>query len=403
MARPLGTRAVSVASTGPPGPRVLLVVNADWYFLSHRLSLARALRDAGATVLVATGAERGPASDITREGFEYHELALNRRSLAPWRELRTLAMLAGLYRRLQPDLVHHLTIKPVIYGSLAARLAGVTRVVNTIPGLGYMFTGQGGVGRLRASAALRLYQAAFVATPGRVIFQNADDMRLLTSRGAVRKDLAVVIRGSGVDLDQFSPVDEPPGTPVVMLAARLLWDKGVGEFVEAARLLRERRVACRMVLVGAPDPSNPRQVPQTQVEDWARDGIVEWWGQREDMAAVLAQATLVALPSYREGLPRVLIEAAATARAIVGADAAGTRDVVRHGINGLLVPVRDARALAGAIGELLDNPARRQQMGAAGRRIAVDEFSTDTVNRQTLALYRELLGARWPAGARGAA
>jgi glycosyltransferase involved in cell wall biosynthesis len=261
-----------------------------------------------------------------------------------------------------------------------------------------MFTGNGRAGSLRARIAMTLYRAAFRARPGRVIFQNADDMRLFTSNRIVRPDLAAVIRGSGVDLEQFPSQAEPTGTPVVMLAARLLWDKGVGEFVEAARRLRARGVLCRMVLVGTPDPSNPRQVPQEQVEAWAREGIVEWWGQRTDMPTVLALSTLVVLPSYREGLPRVLIEAAASGRAMIAADAPGSREVVQHGVTGLLVPVRDAGALADAIGDLLTDAPLRTRLAVAARRLAVDEFAATSVNRRTLAIYREMLGPRWPTG-----
>jgi glycosyltransferase involved in cell wall biosynthesis len=268
--------------------------------------------------------------------------------------------------------------------------------VNAISGLGYAFTPDRGARWLRPLVTA-WYRVALAHPRSRTIFQNHDTYRQFVEGGWIRRERAALIRGSGVDCDLFRPTPEPTGRPVVMLAARMLWDKGIREFVEAARLLRDAAAGTRFVLVGAPDSGNPRSVPRAQLEAWARDAGVEWWGHREDMPAVLAAATLVVLPtSYPEGTPKILVEAAACGRAIIASDAPGCREVVRHDVNGLLVPVRDGAALARAIETLVAAPALRARFGQAGRAIAVAEFSDRLVVRETLALYRELLGGGWP-------
>jgi glycosyltransferase involved in cell wall biosynthesis len=383
--------------------RVLIVVNAEWYFLSHRLALARALRDHGYEVAVAATVERGRRSAIESEGLRFLPLHLRRRSVNPLREAATLLELVRLYRRERPDLVHHVTIKPVVYGSLAARRTGVPAVVNTIPGLGHTFRAGGVCANGLRWAVSFGYRVALADRRVRVIFQNPDDRDLFVTRRIVTEDRARVIRGSGVDVCGFSPSHEPTGVPVVLLASRLLWDKGVGDFVEAARRLRARGQPSRFVLVGAPDQENRRAVSEATLRDWANEGTVEWWGLRDDMPSVLRAATIVALPTfYREGTPKILLEAAACGRPIVATDVPGCREIVRPGENGLLVPPRDAGALADALAALLADKELRARMGARGREIAVAEFSEDVVISQTLAVYGEVLGARWPEGGRGA-
>jgi glycosyltransferase involved in cell wall biosynthesis len=380
-------------------PRILLVVNVDWYFLSHRLPLARALRDAGCEVVVATGVERGCREAIEREGFRFVPLKLQRHLTAPWRELASAWELIRLYRRERPRLVHHVAIKPVIYGSLAARVTGVPIVINTIPGLGYTFLGVGLRGRVLRRAVSVAYRVALASRRVRVIFQNPDDRDLFVERHLVPAGRAALIRGSGVDVRAFSPSEEPPGDPMVLLAARLLWDKGVGEFVEAARQLRGRGQACRFVLVGVPDEENPKPVPEATLRAWSAEGIVEWWGLRDDMASVVRQASVVALPTYyREGIPKILLEAAASGRPIVTTDVSGCREIVRDGEDGLLVPPRDASALAEAIATLLHDRSLRERMGRRGREIAVSKFSEEAVMAATLSVYRDALGHDWPQG-----
>ena len=329
---------------------------------------------------------------IRSHGFAFHPIPISRRGMHPLVEVRSILALLKLYRKLSPDIVHHVTIKPVLYGGIAARMVGVRTVVNAVTGLGYSF-----ISRSFKTAILRrfiktTYRFALRQPRMRVIFQNPDDMNLFETEGLVQSQDAVLIRGSGVDMAAFAPCPEPAGMPVVVLASRMLWDKGIGEFVEAARILHDQGISARFVLVGAPDSGNPSTIPQIQLETWQKAMLVEWWGSRVDMPQVFAESHIVCLPSrYGEGVPKVLIEAAACARAIVTTDAPGCREIVRHEENGLLVPLSDASALAKALQRLIENPALRVQMGKRGREIAVADFSLETVIDETLRVYRDLL------------
>ena len=376
------------------GIRVLLVTNQDWFFLSHRLALARALRDGGNEVVVVAG-DTGKGEAVRRAGFHFTPLPISRAGVDPRRELGTVTFLARLYRRLRPDLVHHVSLKAVLYGSLAARFAGDVAVVNTLSGLGYAFTSREARARLARLFVHLLCRVTLTRPRSCTIFQNPEDRDDFVRLGLVPAARAGVIRGSGVDCSVFRPAPEPPGDPIVMLPSRMLWDKGVQEFVDAARSIRSHGGKARFVLVGAPDYGNPRAVPAAQLEAWGQDGAVEWWGHREDMPAVLSQAGIVVLPTaYGEGVPKVLIEAAACGRPIVTSDARGCREIARAGVNGLLVAPGDSPGLARAIDILLASPDLRRQFGAAGREIALAEFTEETVVAQTLAVYRDLLDTR---------
>jgi len=382
---------------------ILYVVNEGRFFLSHRLPLARAAQAAGYRVAVAVP----PSADdqaIREAGFELHGLALDRRSLNPVKALDTLLALRRLYRRLQPDLVHHITIKPVILGSLAARLARVPAVVNAVPGLGYVFVRKGALGAALRVAVRLAYRLALRAPRTRVIFQNPDDRGAFLRWGLVRAADVRLIRGSGVDTEVFRPSPEPPpeaGPPVVLLASRLLWDKGVGEFVAAARCLQADGVEAEFALVGEPDPGNPSSIAREQLEAWVQSGAVQWWGRQDDMPAVYAMSHIVCLPSaYGEGVPKGLIEAAACARPIVTTDIPGCREIVRDGVNGLLVAPRDAEALAAALRRLIEAPALRAELGAKGRELAVGEFSEQEVTGETLLVYDRLLAGPTAPGPR---
>jgi glycosyltransferase involved in cell wall biosynthesis len=372
--------------------RLVFVVPELRYFLSHRMPLARAARAEGWSVAVA-----GPASPLRErledEGIGVHEIALPRSRNGPITEARGVLALARLYRAVRPTLVHHVAIKAVLYGSIAARFVGVPRVVNAIAGLGWSFTGDGLAARVARFGVTNGFRYALAHPRSLVIFQNPDDRATFVDRGVVAPDRVTLIRGAGVDIDTFVPTPVPTGIPIVLTMSRMLRDKGIVELVAASALLRERGVRCRMVLCGDPDPGNPTSIDGRQLDAWVREGLVEWWGHRSDQAAVLVQSTIVALPSYREGLPKALIEAAAAGRPIVTTDVPGCRDVVRHGVNGLLVPARDAGALADAIARLLADREGRERMGAAGREIAVREFSEAQVVAQTMRVYRELLGS----------
>ncbi|NHA15449.1 glycosyltransferase family 4 protein [Thioalkalivibrio sp. XN279] len=372
--------------------RILFVVNAPEFFFSHRLPLALAARQAGFDVQVATGP--GEAGEITNLGFAHHKIPLSRSGKNPLAELHSLWALFWLMRRLKPDLVHLVTIKPVLYGGLIARLVRVPAVVAAISGLGWVFVDSGRKVRLVRKAVKALYRLALGHGNIRVIFQNPDDRGVLVELGAVGEQQTVLIRGSGVAMSGYPVYPEPQGTVVVSFAARLLRDKGVLEFVDAARLLIARGLNVRFWLIGAADPGNPSSVTDQDLAGWRDEGMVEVLGHRADIPALFAQSSIVVLPSYREGLPKVLIEAAACGRPVVTTHAPGCRDAIEPDQTGLLVPVRDPLALANAIQKLIEDPDLRQRMGEAGRALAERAFAIEHVVDAHLAVYRVLLSAK---------
>lgn len=370
--------------------RLLFVVNNPAFFMSHRLPVAQAAQRAGYDVHVAT--MDGPAvADIVALGMTHHVIPMTRSGKHPLQELGTLLALLRLFRRLRPRVVHLVTIKPVLYGGIAARLARVPGMVAAISGLGFVFLSNSLKMRLVRSVVARLYRLALGHPNSRVIFQNASDRDLLKALGAVRDEQVVLIRGAGVDLDLCRATPEPAVPPVVAtMVARLLRDKGVWEFVEAARLLRARGVPVTMRLVGGVDAGNPTSATPAEVEAWQREGCVEALGERADVPQLYAVSHIAVLPSYREGLPKSLIEAAACGRAVVTTDVPGCRDAIDPDKTGLLVPVRDPQALADAIARLAGDAALRQSMGAAGRALAEREFNIERVARLHVELYDTL-------------
>lgn len=372
-------------------PRVLIVTNEASFFLSHRLPIAIAARAAGFEVHVAT--MPGPAvHHVEAMGFAHHALPLTRSGTNPVRELNGLWSIFRLFRRLRPDLVHLVTIKPVLYGGLSARAAGVPSVVAAISGLGFVFTRDGLRAKVLRGFVAKLYRLAIGHSNIRVIVQNPDDRATLLRLGAVSEDRTTLIRGSGVDLSKCRFLPEPLGVPVVVMAARLLRDKGVFEFVEAAQLLRAAGIEARFWLAGDVDPGNPASVSSAQLVQWRKEGIVEILGHRVDIAEVFAASNVVVLPSYYgEGLPKVLMEAAACGRSIVTTDMPGCREAIEAGVTGLLIPPRDARALAAAIRQLLDDGETRAKMGEAGRALAEREFAVEGVVAAHIRIYRDLM------------
>lgn len=375
--------------------RLLFVINEPDFFLSHRLSLAEGAASAGFEVHVATKAGAG-VERIRALGFTQHCLPLSRSGKNPFTELRTVWAIFKLFRRIRPDVVHLVTIKPVLYGGIAARLAGVPGVAAAVSGLGFVFISSGLKAQLVRGVVGLLYRLALGMRNLRVIFQNPDDRQALLRLGVVSIEKSVLIRGSGVDLSEYAAVPEPAGEPAVVMAARLLWDKGVSEFVEAARLLNERGVPARFVLAGAPDPGNPASVTQVELDAWREEGYVEVLGFRRDIAEIFAASNLVVLPSYYgEGLPKVLVEAAACGRAVVTTDMPGCRDAIEPNVTGLLVPMRNAGALANAIQQLIEDKPLRYRMGKAGRELAEREFAIDKIVDAHLEVYRSLERRAW--------
>jgi glycosyltransferase involved in cell wall biosynthesis len=369
--------------------RLLFVVTEDWYFCSHRLPLARAALDAGYRVAVATRVA-AHAEAITANRIELLPLRWMRRSsTGPLTELRALLELIAVYRRWRPALVHHVALKPVLYGSFAAFVARVPARVNALAGLGFVFASTRRLARAARPFVRIAYRLALRSRRAMTIVQNPDDRQLLVDARLVDPARVRLVRGSGVDLDRFRP-GAPAPVPVVMLMSRMLWDKGVAEFVDAARRLRADGVGARFVLVGEPDDENPSAIPRDRLAAWHAEGAVEWWGGTAEPHVTLARAGIVCLPSYREGLPKVLLEAAACGLPMVASDVPGCREIVIEGQTGLRVPARDAAALAQALRHLIDDAGLRARLGAAARRLAEQEFGIGRVVQQTLAVYDEL-------------
>lgn len=374
--------------------RLLYLITEDWFFCSHFLERAVAARAAGYEVLVLTRiGDGGHAQRIRDAGLRLLPLRVQRRSTNPFAELGVVRQVLATYRRERPDLVHHIALKPILYGTLAARLCGLSAVINAPVGMGFVFTSASWHARLlrpMVHAGLR----ALLDPPGaRVVFENPDDLNALVADGLVRRADCELIRGAGVDTGRFRPAPEAAGTPVVTLVARMLRDKGIGEFVEAARRLRARGVAACLQLVGEPDPGNPAAIPEAELRAWHDDGVIRWLGRREDIPEILAASHVVCLPSYREGLPKSLLEGLAAGRPLVATDVPGCREAVIDGETGLRVPARDPAALADALARLLQDPPLRARMGTRGRELAQEAFSTRIVVARTLALYDAMLPA----------
>ena len=371
--------------------KILFLVTEDWYFWSHRLPLARAARDEGFEVIVATRVQ-DYGEKILQEGFRLIPIKLRRLNRNPLRDVISILELIKIYRTEQPDLVHQVALKAALYGTLAARVVRIPAVVNAFAGMGYTFSSSQTRARVLKPLIRTAFRLIMKVRHGRVIIQNPDDYELLLKANILRQENACLIKGSGVDPERFVINPELPGEPLIILASRMLWDKGIGEFVEAARKLSEAGTKARFVLLGKVDSDNPASVPLGTLREWHEEGTVEWWGYKENMPAIFSRAHIVCLPSfYGEGVPKVLIEAASCGRAIVTTDTPGCREIVRDGENGLLVPPRDARALAGAIQRLIADPSLRKKMGERGREIVMREFSLDKVISETMGLYKELL------------
>jgi glycosyltransferase involved in cell wall biosynthesis len=374
--------------------KVMLVANTDWYLYNFRLALADTLIQRGAEVVLVSPA--GPYSEkILAGGYRWLEWKVGRKSFSPLGELRAVLDLARLYRSEQPELVHHFTIKPVLYGSLAARLAKIHAVVNSVTGLGYIFLATGLKGRLLRSVTLVLYRLAFAHPNLRVIFENSHDQEVFAGYRLVTNENSKIIPGVGVNTERFQVTPEPATRTseaplLVVFPARMLLDKGLGTLIDAARLLC-KQLHLRIALVGQPDPGNPATVSEADLRAWQEEGLVEWWGFQDDMEDVYRQASIVTLPSYGEGLPTVLIEAASSGRPIVTTDVPGCREVVQDGVNGLLVPPRDPQALAQALETLARDPDLRKKMGENGRRLVLERFSGHQINQQTIAVYRTVV------------
>ncbi len=376
--------------------KVAMFANTDWYLHNFRREFARDLARQGYEVLLIS--PPGPYGDSLGEsGVKWLPIPMHRRSLNPLREFRVITRLAAMLRDEQIELVHGYTLKCAVYGALAARLAKVPLVVGSVTGMGHVFTsGSWWMQRLQP-AVVALFRAAFDGGKRQLVVQNRDDQAFLRAKLGLADDQPALIPGSGVDCTHFSPSQSPPdpGRPLtVLMACRLLRDKGVEEYCTAAERVIGSHGACQFLLAGEVDPGNPSSVDGDWLARRASDSGVQLLGHVPEMADLLRQCDVVVLPSYREGLPKGLVEAGACELPVVATDVPGCREVVQHGLNGLLVPPRSGVALADAILKLLSDRGLRQRMGRAGREQALARFSQEPIHEATRRLYQQLMRFR---------
>jgi len=365
--------------------RIVLFANTDWFLYNFKLSLAKALRARGdEVVLLSPPGEYGLR--LREMGFRWESLPVSRSGINPLAELAAIRRVGVLYRDVRPDVVHHFTIKCVIYGSLAARRVGVKRIVNSVTGLGFALLANTFKARLIRPAVLALYRRALRGT--QVIFQNTDNRNTLASKGVLRQSVVHVIAGDGVDTERFVPAISTSTDVSVLMMARLLRSKGIAEFVEAARRVRALLPDVRFVLAGEPDPGNPESIDTETLQRWKAEGVVEFLGHRSD-ALELNQACSVAVlaSTQGEGIPRALLEAAACGRPLVATDVPGCRELVMDDVTGLLVSPGNASALADAILRLLRDGLLRERLGEAARARVEEQFSDHRIVEQTFAVY----------------
>ena len=368
--------------------KIVFVYNTASYLYNFRLSLMKAMKARGWEV-IAVSPYDDCAKKIDAEGIRFWELPFKRKAKNPLSDLWMCSRLAKFYHREKPDFVHHFTIKPVIYGTMAARISGVSGIVNHISGLGYIFL-RGGFIQYLVEKMYRFTLSLRV----QVIFQNLDDLNYFLKRKLVVEEQTHLIRGSGVNTEFFSPdrfpVNNPSSETTFVLVARMLWDKGIAEFVEAAKIVKRENPKARFLLIGSPDEGNPASIPVSWLEEQQKGNLVEWIKQTEDVRPFLARSAAVVLPSYREGAPRSLIEAAAMAKPIITTDVPGCREIVKDRINGYLVPVKNVASLARVMLKLAGDPARQKQMSLASRERTLRYFDERVVISKTLEVYNRI-------------
>lgn len=367
--------------------KLLITVTEDWAFCSHRLPTAFAARDAGYDVVVAARMGEHQAR-IEALGFRTVPWAIQRESLNPFAELAALVDLVRIYKQERPDAAYHVAIKAIMYGSIAAKLAGVKRTYNLFSGLGVVFISQRPKFRLIRALVTPMVRWALAPATARLQVQNTDDLALLNGLGISTPDKTDRIPGSGLDIENFPETPEPIGeTPKAVLVSRMLGDKGVNELMDAARLLKTRNVKLNIILVGAPDPANPASIPERQLKAWVEEGLAEWLGKRSDVADNFKNSHIAVLPSYREGMPRSLLEAAAIGRPLVAFDAPGCRDLVHDGENGLLVAFQNATALADALERLANDADLRRRLGHQARLDVERTYCADAIRAQLKTIF----------------
>ncbi|MGD9637666.1 MAG: glycosyltransferase family 4 protein [Alphaproteobacteria bacterium] len=368
-------------------PKIIFFVTEDWAFCSHRLPVARKARDIGFDVYVVAR-ESSCRSKIEKEGFNFVSLGINRGGINPFKELKTLIDVIKIYAREKPDIVHHVALKPILYGSMAALITGVKSRVNAFTGLGTIFTGNDLIRKTVRLFLKPLLKFILTRKNTALIVQNDDDFAVFQKLGI--KDLTK-IEGSGIDCSYYTSQEEPSGEIIkAALVARMLKEKGVIETVEAAKILKNDNVKIKIVFVGDTDNENPSAIPEELLKKWDSDGLIEWQGKRNDILNVWKENHIAILPSWREGLPKSLLEASACAKPMIASDAVGCRELVKNNINGLLVPLKSPSDLADALKKLSQDAPLRQKMGKAARQMAENIYDEKIIAEKTAKVYKRL-------------
>ena len=369
--------------------KIVFIVNIDWFFISHRLPIALEALKQGHEVHIFTK-DTGRMTYLESLGVKAHPINLERGSINPFQSLKLLLDLKEKITSIQPDVVHLVTIKPVLIGGLASILAKVPSIVYAISGLGFIFTNTMLKAKILRLGIIPLYRLALGAKNKTVIVQNLDDLRILRQYVAIPESQTVLIPGSGVNLKQFNVQPLPLKNKTVLMACRLLEDKGVYEFHRSAVLLKEKYPEIQFVLVGGVDPDNPASLTEQELNKWVQKGDLEWWGHQSNMSEILSQATIVVLPSYREGMPKVLLEAQALGRPIVTTDVPGCREAIENGKTGFLTKVKDEYSLADAIEKLISSDELCVEFGRNARLLAEQKFDIEQVVKTHMNIYENL-------------
>jgi glycosyltransferase involved in cell wall biosynthesis len=370
--------------------KILFIVNVDWFFISHRLPLAIKAIENGYEVHLACNYSKSKEF-LEKKGIACHEIQFTRSNYNIMNALIICKQIHALLKDIKPDITHLVTIKPILLGGIVARLLKLPSVVFAISGLGYIFISKGKIASIRKRMIGLIYAYVFKHKNICVIFQNTDDQNELSKLSGLNKIHSVIIPGSGVDTERFSISQLPKSPPVIMMASRLLKDKGVYEYISAARIIGHKNKNIKFVLVGTPDPENPSSISIEEVNGWIDKGYIEYWGQQEDMPNVISKSTIVVLPSYREGLPKVLLEASSSGRPVITTNVAGCRDAIIDMRTGFLVEKYNAQDLADKIVTLSSNLDRCIQMGQSGRKLVEEKFSEKLIVSHHMKVYEKLL------------
>lgn len=371
--------------------KILFLINDLSFFISHRLLIAETVFHKGYDVIIGYG-ETGGADPflLQQKGFKVKSLFMQRGGLNLFNEFKTLLSIWKFFKKEKPDIVHLVSIKPYLYGGVISQVLKIPSVVSAVSGLGTLFTSKNFKSVFLQLLLYPIYKLAFNHHNQIVIVQNLDDLKVLVNLGYLKSSKAKLIKGSGVNLKNFTKLKEKGKVPIICFAGRLIREKGVYEFISAAQLLRKKNINARFVLAGSLDDKNPSSLNQSDLERIQNEGFVELLGYQKDIPALYEKSHIICLPSYREGFPKALSEAAAAGRAVVTTDVPGCRDSIIPNKTGLVVPIKQSKKLANALQWLIEHPRERVAMGKAGRELAEREFSIDKIVQEHLEIYQEL-------------